>query len=193
MTDSSSRSRLANELGRKGFHLALLLLIPAGRMAGERAGLLAIGALVGSLAIEAARGTFAATWFERWLGPLLRPRERSGPLGCTSFLTVVAIAAQVAPWANVELMIWVFLWADAAAAIGGRLLDGAEGRTRSGSACHVLVGTLAGLVWGIGWPAALLAVASAAAERVAGRLHVDDNWIAPPVVLCISIVGGWPT
>jgi dolichol kinase len=93
----------------------------------------------------------------------------------------------------VELVVGVVLVGDAAAALTGRLLHAGSGRSLAGSLAYLGVGFV--VAWGWGQPpgpALLLGLAAAGAERLAGGLHLDDNWVAPPLTFLVSGLLGLP-
>ena len=136
----------------------------------------------------------------RWLDGWIRKRpsaEGPGPkvmalvlglLGLVPFFATVSLAAWLVPWARVELVVAVVLVGDAAAALVGTWRRPRDaGRSARGTVAYLVAGTVVALVW-TGAPAGSLALGAVAAagERMAGALHVDDNWVAPPLTVLVA-------
>jgi dolichol kinase len=194
--DRRPAERLQPELRRKAIHLLLLSVIGLGRLLGPgREKWAPTAFLAGALAFEIFRHAPGAPlgWFRSHFGRSLRDHESDGLLGTVPFFATVCPLAWLGPWPRLELVVLVVLIGDAAAALTGRLLHGGEGRTLSGSAAYVLAALLAAVAWGQPpGPAAALGLAASISERLAGALHLDDNWVAPPLTFLVSSLLGLP-
>lgn len=188
--------RFVPELRRKAVHLLLLSVIGAGRLLGPgREAWAPTVFLAGALAFEAFRHTPGAPlgWFRALFQTSLRDHESDGVLGIVPFFATVCPLAWIGPWPRVELVVLVVLIGDAAAALVGRLLHSGPGRSLSGSIAYAGAGLLAAWAWGVPPGAAtILALGAAGSERLAGGLHLDDNWVAPPLTFLVSSLLGLP-
>jgi len=176
---------LGRELSRKAIHLGSAVL-PIGwavgwLTSGDVRSLLA-AALVVAVMVEVARSTSAsfARVFDRSVGGMLRPHERTNITGA-SWLAASMLAAVVllpAPVAIVAL--WAASVGDGSASVVGRLANRLRSTVRNGKtivgslACAVT--TAAGVLWFTDATIAislLVGVATAVAERPA--ISLDDN------------------
>lgn len=176
---------LRHELARKSIHItsatapvAYALGVPAGVMLSALLSLAAI-----ALGVELARHRSVAvrTAFTRLFGPILRGHEHDALSGATWMLLAFALAAAVYPRPIAVTAMWAVSIGDAAAAIVGRT---AAARRRTPSAGKTIVGSIACFVATLAGallvahlpplPAATLALAAAAAERLPIP-GLDDN------------------
>lgn len=188
---------LRHEVARKAIHLASAV-VPVAYAAGLRRDVLAAllgGALVVALAVEVTRRRVARVRepFERAVGDLLRPHERSRVSGATWMALAYLLAVALFPRPVAVAAMLAVALGDAAAAVVGRWAGArraartgagagagadaaaAPGKTWAGTvACAVATALGALLVARLAPGAALAcAIAAALAERPRGPL--DDN------------------
>lgn len=171
------------ELARKGIHLASAVF-PLGWGLGvvDRPILLvALGAgLAVATALEVGRrgSPVVRSWFQRWLGFMLRGHEATRLTGATWILAAMLLAVWLLPMRAALCALWAGVFGDAAAALVGRAVAARaarQGKTWAGSAACALASAVGPLWLAAASPlhAVAIGVAAAAAERPA--LALDDN------------------
>lgn len=184
---------------RKAIHVGLSITAAAAVVATPSvtaATILAAATLV-ALAVEVARrvSTAAARGFDRWLGGLLKDRERTRLTGATTLALGFTAAALLLPGTPALAGILFAGVADPAAALVGRRygrLRYPGGKSAAGSVAFLGVGFGLGLGLGLD-PAAALVAAALTAGVEAPSPPVDDNLYLPLAGAAAVLAAGWIT
>ncbi|HEX6938154.1 MAG TPA: hypothetical protein VF158_01990 [Longimicrobiales bacterium] len=175
------------EIARKLIHIVASIAAAAVALEAPAAATpwIFLGTFVLAIVIEEARRRNAAVGrvFDRAVGGMLRPRERSGTTGATTLAAGFAIVVILLPPTYAAIGIAVGGIGDAAAALAGGFLG--RHRLRSGKslegglACLVVSALVAWAMPGMGLAPAVVTAAAATAFELAPIPYDDNLWLAP--------------
>lgn len=174
---------LRREVARKAVHLTSALFPVSYALGLPRALLLAalLACVVFALGVETARARWAPArrHFDRWLGALLRERERVAWCGATWMLIAYLIAVALFPRAEAIVAMWAVSVGDASAALVGRTVGHMRlhpgGKSLEGTvACALATALGAYALARLDLPTAIVAGVVAALAEWPGR-PLDDN------------------